>query len=88
VTVTIKNRSGKAIKIFHLDGAHKLDQVLFWIWRDLFVSLLASDNQRQKYLIPQMLGEIEHVKNWGALERILYGGKNGEQIVFICLALF
>jgi hypothetical protein len=78
VTVTIKDRSGKTIKTFNLNGAHKIDQVLLWIWRDLFVSLLASDNQHQKNLIPEMLGEIEHAKDWQALERILYGGKSGE----------
>jgi hypothetical protein len=77
VNITIKNRSGKIIKTFNLDGAHRIDQALLWIWRDLFGSLLASDNQRQN---PEMLAEIERVKNWPALERILYGGKYGENI--------
>lgn len=29
--------------------------------------------------MPEMLEEIEHVKGWEALERILYGGKHGGQ---------
>jgi hypothetical protein len=42
IPIQIKShRSQKVIKSFHLSGANHLDTVLLWLWRELFVSLLA-----------------------------------------------
>jgi len=78
VDVTIKKKSGKIVKTFALRGAHNIDQVLLWIWRDLFVSMSASGGRRGRTKIPQMLVDIEDVLGWQALERLLYGGKDRE----------
>lgn len=42
VTVTIKRKSGKHVKAFNINGAQNIEQVLFFIWRDLFLSMLAA----------------------------------------------
>ncbi|THH17576.1 hypothetical protein EW146_g3246 [Bondarzewia mesenterica] len=75
VSVVIKQKSGKTVKSFHLTGAHNFDRVLSWIWRDLFLSVLAAGNERQKKQVPQMLHEIEEANGWPSLERILCGGR-------------
>lgn len=75
VTVAIKKTCGKIVKSFSLTGAHNIDEALLWIWRDLFVSLLANGGKHDKKMIPEMLADIERVFGWGALERLLYGGK-------------
>jgi hypothetical protein len=75
VIVTIKKTCGKVVKTFSLTGANSIDEVLLWIWRDLFVSLLANGAKRDKKMVPEMLVDIERVFGWNALERLLYGGK-------------
>jgi hypothetical protein len=77
LTVDIKDSRGKLVRSFNINGAHNVDQVLLWIWRDLFVSILARGRDRQKEMIPEMLSDIEDVLGWPCLERLLYGGKIG-----------
>jgi hypothetical protein len=77
LTVDIKDSCGKLVRSFNINGAHNVDQVLLWIWRDLFVSILARGRDRQKEMIPEMLADIEDVLGWPCLERLLYGGKIG-----------
>jgi hypothetical protein len=86
VSVSIKKTCGKIVKTFSLTGAHNLDGVLLWIWRDLFVSLLAHGGKPDKKMIPEMLADIERVFDWGALERLLYGGKTCK-FYNICITL-
>ncbi|KAI9059066.1 hypothetical protein FKP32DRAFT_1596723 [Trametes sanguinea] len=75
VPITLKRKSGKVVKSWELTGAHNIEEVLQFIWRDLFLSLLASGNQRQIKKIPDMLDDIEDLMSWTALERLLYGGR-------------
>ncbi|KAI0771684.1 hypothetical protein BD413DRAFT_693192 [Trametes elegans] len=75
VPITIKGRNGKVVKSWEINGAHNIEEVLQFIWRDLFLSLLASGNQRHIKRIPEMLDDIEDLMGWTALERLLYGGR-------------
>ena len=75
VNVTITNRSGKVVKDFSVLGPHGVERILLWIWRDLFVSLLARGANWDKKKAPQMIESIELALDWTALERMLYGGK-------------
>ncbi|OCH93273.1 hypothetical protein OBBRIDRAFT_339305 [Obba rivulosa] len=75
VSVTLKRKSGKRIKTFEINGAHNLEEVLLFIWRDLFLSLLATGGEKLKRQVSEMLEEIEDLMGWTALERILYGGR-------------
>ena len=73
--ITLKRKSGKIVKSWQINGAHNLQEVLQFIWRDLFLSMLATGSQRQIQKIPAMLDEIEDKMSWNALERLLYGGR-------------
>ncbi|EGO01413.1 hypothetical protein SERLA73DRAFT_85050 [Serpula lacrymans var. lacrymans S7.3] len=75
VPVVLKKMSGKNVKSWAFTGAHHIDEVLLWIWRDLFVTLLAYGSKQQKKAIPGMLNDIQNIMGWKSLERILYGGK-------------
>lgn len=78
VNVTIKNQGGKVVKDFAVSGPRGIERILLWIWRDLFVSLLARGTSWDKKKIPEMMESIESVMDWTALERLLYGGKQCE----------
>ncbi|KAH9949186.1 hypothetical protein B0H21DRAFT_157497 [Amylocystis lapponica] len=75
VSVTLKRRSGKRVKTFDINGAHNLAEVLYYIWRDLFLSLLSTGSSRQISMIPEMLDDIKDLMGWNSLERMLYGGR-------------
>ncbi|KAI0637522.1 hypothetical protein C8Q77DRAFT_1086479 [Trametes polyzona] len=75
VPITLKRKSGRVVKSWELTGAQHIEEVLQFIWRDLFLSILASGNQRQIAKIPEMLDDIEDLMGWTTLERLLYGGK-------------
>ena len=78
IPITLKRRSGKVIKSWQVNGAHNVEEVLQFIWRDLFLSMLATGTQRQIKKIPEMLDDIEDIMGWTALERLLYGGRKCE----------
>ncbi|KAI1792599.1 hypothetical protein LXA43DRAFT_1093556 [Ganoderma leucocontextum] len=75
VPITIKRKSGKVVKSWQVNGAHNIEEALQFIWRDLFLSMLATGTQRQIKQIPEMLDDIEDIMGWTALERLLYGGR-------------
>ncbi|KZT13272.1 uncharacterized protein LAESUDRAFT_669733 [Laetiporus sulphureus 93-53] len=75
VNVTLKAKSGKRVKTFELNGAQNIDMILQFIWRDLFLSMLATNGPRHIGQIPSMLDDIEELLGWRALERVLYGGR-------------
>ncbi|KAI0666110.1 hypothetical protein C8Q78DRAFT_995086 [Trametes maxima] len=75
VPITLKRKSGKVVKSWELNGAHNIEEVLQFIWRDLFLSLLATGSQKQIQKIPDMLDDIEELMGWTALERLLFGGR-------------
>lgn len=79
ISVSIKDKKiGKVIKCFEVTGPQKVDRILLWIWRDLFVSLCARGSFIEKAKIPSMLEDIESLMGWDALERLLYGGKKSK----------
>ncbi|KAG1900150.1 uncharacterized protein F5891DRAFT_980442 [Suillus fuscotomentosus] len=67
--------SGKVVKSFHFTGVHNLDCVMLWIWRDLFIVMLADGTKCQKSAIPDMLDDICSQFGWNALKLLLYGGQ-------------
>ncbi|KAI0059310.1 hypothetical protein BV25DRAFT_1918554 [Artomyces pyxidatus] len=73
-TVIKKQKTRKVVKSFQLTGVPSFDKVLLWVWRDLFLSMLASRPEKAK-TIPQMLQDIQDVMGWTSLERLLLGGK-------------
>ncbi|PCH41744.1 hypothetical protein WOLCODRAFT_143740 [Wolfiporia cocos MD-104 SS10] len=75
VSVTLKRKTGKRVKAFEITGVRNVEQVLFFIWRDLFLSLLATGTQRQISKISEMMEDIQDLLGWRSLERTLYGGK-------------
>ncbi|KAG6861436.1 hypothetical protein C0995_000276 [Termitomyces sp. Mi166 len=75
INIRIKDRDGKVVKSFVLRGPHKLKKAILWIWRDVFVSMLAHGTSSTKNKIPEMIEDIEMLMGWEALERLLYGGR-------------
>ena len=75
VNVTIRTQSGRVIKDFSVLGPQGVERVVLWIWRDLFVSLLARGSNWDKQRVPEMMENIVSALDWRALERLLYGGK-------------
>ncbi|KDR74299.1 hypothetical protein GALMADRAFT_250097 [Galerina marginata CBS 339.88] len=75
VEVNLKDKKGRTLKRFSVLGPQNVDRILLWIWRDLFVSLLAEGSERDKKRVPDLLEDIESVMGVHALERLLYGGR-------------
>ncbi|KAG6816121.1 hypothetical protein H0H87_008471 [Tephrocybe sp. NHM501043] len=74
IDVSIKARDGSTVKSFALRGPNSLDRAVLWIWREMFVSMLAHGTPSVKRRIPGMFDDIEMTMGWDALERLLYGG--------------
>jgi hypothetical protein len=73
VDVTIRRRrTRRIVKTFQLSGIPAFERVLLWVWRELFVSMLANDaGAAQK--IPEMFDEINELLDWKAVQNVLYG---------------
>jgi hypothetical protein len=85
VSVRIRRAlSHRLVHRFSFSGGQNLDNVLLWIWRDMFVSMLAHGAKRNVDKIPQMLQDIEEVWGWDALERLLNGGKRCKHDIAYC----
>ncbi|KAG5351744.1 hypothetical protein C0989_005041 [Termitomyces sp. Mn162] len=76
IDIAIKARDGKMIKSFVLRGPHTLRKAILWIWREVFVSMLAYGSSSTKSKIPEMIEDVEMLMGWEALERLLYGGRS------------
>ena len=76
IPVTLRSRSGRRVKTFDIIGAQNLEEVLEFIWRDMFLSMLASADSRHQEMIPSMLEDIQGQLDWKSVFRIFYGGKN------------
>lgn len=74
IPINITSSTGKLVKSFMLNGAHNLQNVVLWIWRDLLMTILATGTKRQRALVPDMLDDIRIVLGWSALEQLLRGG--------------
>lgn len=78
ISAKIRRSSGKVVKAFHFTGTHNLEHIMLWIWRDLFVVMLAHGTKHQQAAIPDMLDDIHVQYGWKALERLLHGGLDRE----------
>lgn len=77
VDLTIRSSSGKLIKRFGHRKIENVDKVLLWVWRELFVSMLAASERQGKKQIPEMLLDIEDTLGWRSLILVLRGGSKG-----------
>ncbi|THH02222.1 hypothetical protein EW026_g614 [Hermanssonia centrifuga] len=75
IPITLRAKSGRRVKTFHITGAQHLDEVVEFIWREMFLSMLASGGGGHGDRIPGMLQDIERISGWRGVQRILYGGK-------------
>ncbi|XP_006460445.1 hypothetical protein AGABI2DRAFT_203499 [Agaricus bisporus var. bisporus H97] len=73
-TVPLKDKKKRTIKYFSFTGPRNLDNVCLWIWRDLFLCMLAEDSRSQNS-VQKMLIDIEECLGWQGVEHVLYGGK-------------
>lgn len=74
VPVTIRDKSGKVVKEFNELGVANVESAILWIWRDVFLAMLASKNPVHVKLIPELLAEIDDEIGWSGLERLVLGG--------------
>lgn len=81
VTNIRRRKTGKIVKTFRLVGIGHFERVLLWTWRDLFVSMLAS-NPGQKQLVLDMLQDIRATLGWKSLPRMLFGGRMSQFLSF------
>ncbi|SRR6266403_547447 len=81
VTSIRRRKTGKPVKTFRLVGITYFERVLLWTWRDLFVSMLAS-NPGQKHAIPDMLQDIRANLGWKSLPKMLFGGQMSQFALF------
>lgn len=66
------------MKRFYINGAVHLEDVTLFIWRDMFLSMLAHGSKQHKDMIPRMLGDIEDTMNWKAVVRLMFNKPQGE----------
>ncbi|KAG8218068.1 hypothetical protein J3R82DRAFT_3570 [Butyriboletus roseoflavus] len=74
IPIRITSSNGKVVKSFVLNGAQNLENVMLWIWRDLFMTVLATGSKHQRNIVPNMIDDIRVVLGWRALEQLLRGG--------------
>jgi hypothetical protein len=78
VTLKIKRRNGETVRSFAYKGANHTSRILLWIWRDLFLSMLASNPPPESKKVMEMLSEIDNSMGWLYVHRLLYGGRKCE----------
>lgn len=83
VDINIKDKEGTIVKRIHVRGAQHIGQVVFWIWRDLFLCFLSDGSEADKKMLPSMLDDIEAVYGFTSMEALLRGGspKKGKQLL-------
>ncbi|KAE9399815.1 hypothetical protein BT96DRAFT_1019281 [Gymnopus androsaceus JB14] len=77
VDLAIRSTSGKLINRFAHRNIENMDKILLWVWRELFVSMLAANERQGKKKIPEMLLDIEDCLGWKSLIYALRGGSTG-----------
>ncbi|KAJ3982158.1 hypothetical protein F5890DRAFT_416381 [Lentinula detonsa] len=78
VDLTIRTSAGELIKQFSLPNIQDMDKILLWIWRELFVSMLAAGESHARQKITEMLEDVEDSFGWRSLPKITYGGNKDE----------
>ncbi|KAF8164753.1 hypothetical protein B0H34DRAFT_209831 [Crassisporium funariophilum] len=79
VHIHIKDKTKRTIIQLSTIGLERIHRVLLWIWRDLFVSLFAKGNERERKKVPDMLEDIESTLGVDALENLLRGGNSDDE---------
>lgn len=77
IPVTLRNKEGQVIKKFETNGALRMRDITLFIWRDMFLSILAYGDRQNRDLVPKMLGDIEEILGCEALIRMLYTQPKG-----------
>jgi hypothetical protein len=75
--VVIKSQTGRTVINFNIDGVDNLGSVTQFIWRDMFIAMLATGKQRRKEQVVELLHDIKASMGWQYLFKILEGGKQG-----------
>lgn len=76
IPITIKKRSGKVVRRFTSTGIENTQTAVLWIFRELFLSLLATENEQLRKDMPDLLSDIDDIGGWEALEKVVCGGKS------------
>lgn len=71
----IKDQHGYIVKAFEEVGMKNVESAVFWVWREVLVSLLASKDKTCVHLVPDLLVDIDDLVGWEGLERVICGGK-------------
>ncbi|KAI0092877.1 hypothetical protein BDY19DRAFT_1054305 [Irpex rosettiformis] len=77
VPIVIKSKTGAVIKSFSIEGVQNLESVSEFIWRDMFLSMLASGKEHHEQLVLEMLVDIQRSNGWHQILRILRPAKKG-----------
>lgn len=65
------------IKEFTEVGLYNVESGILWVWREVFISLLASkSNKTLVKLLPELLAEVDDILGWRGLERLIAGGES------------
>ena len=75
IPVVIKSKTGTVVKSFSIEGVHNIESVSEFVWRDMFLSMLARGRKRHEKLVLEMLEEVRRSSGWIQLLRILRPGK-------------
>ncbi|KAJ3782775.1 hypothetical protein GGU10DRAFT_362784 [Lentinula aff. detonsa] len=78
VDLTIRTSAGELFKQFSLPNIQDMDKILLWIWRELFVSMLAAGESHARQKITEMLEDVEDSFGWRSLSKIIYAGNKDE----------
>ena len=71
IPVTLRDKKGRVVKKFDVNGALSLEDVALFIWRDMMLSILARGTSHQRDMIPRMLADIYSIMGWRPLVRLL-----------------
>lgn len=78
VPIIFKNKKGKILRTFEEPGLQNVESAILWVWRDLFLATLASDNAPYVNLMPDLLSDVDDIMGWEGLEQLLLGGMSRE----------
>lgn len=78
--MVLKNRTGKVLKTFEEPGLHNVESAILWVWRDVFLAILASKSTSIINLIPDLLSDVDDITGWQGLEQLVLGGLSRESL--------
>ena len=72
-----QKQDGRVVKQFDLKGCNRVNQVFLWLWREIFLILLATGSRHSIGKLTSMLEDVENRISWQALIHVLNGGTKG-----------